>query len=63
MTYAAIAAVERLVDLYGIDAVVDALLVEAECAPDDQLDALEQMLDAVMAGFIADAARGRPVTA
>ena len=60
MTLAAISAVERLVDQFGIDAVIDALLVEVDCVPDDQLDALEQMLDAVMAGIIADAGLDRP---
>lgn len=55
MTRTAIAAVERLVDQFGLDAVIDAVLEEAECAPDDQLGALEQMIDALMAGFIAEA--------
>lgn len=63
MTYAAIAAVERLVGQYGIDAVIDALLLETECAPEDQLDALEQMLDAIMAGFIAEDRLDRPAVA
>lgn len=55
MTHTAIAAVERLVDRFGLDAVIDAVLQEAECAPDDQLGALEQMIDVLMAGFIAEA--------
>jgi hypothetical protein len=55
MTYAAIAAVERLVGQFGLDAVIEAVLLEAEHTPDEQLDALEKMIDALMAGFIADA--------
>lgn len=59
MTSAAIAAVERLVGQYGIDAVIDALLEEVDCVPEEQLDAIEQMLDAVMAGILAEAGLDR----
>lgn len=53
MTKSAILAVERLVTELGYDAVVDALVSEAETAPDHELDAIEAMLDAVMADLVA----------
>lgn len=55
MNITSIKAVERLVADIGYDAVIDALITEAETAPDDQLDAIESMLDAVMAGLVAEA--------
>jgi hypothetical protein len=60
MTDSAIMAVERLVSELGFDAVIDALVAEAETAPDDQLDAVEALLDAVMAGLVVDASTPPP---
>lgn len=62
MTDNAILAVERLVAELGYDAVIDALVAEAETAPDHQLDAIEALLDAVMAGLVADAADAKPAS-
>lgn len=62
MTDNAILAVERLVAELGYDAVIDALVAEAETAPDEQLDAIEALLDAVMAGLVADAAHTPPAS-
>ncbi|MBT5048076.1 MAG: hypothetical protein HOM58_06200 [Rhodospirillaceae bacterium] len=61
MTDSAILAVERLVAELGYDAVIDALVSEAETAPEDQLDTIEALLDAVMAGLVAEAAETPPV--
>ena len=55
MTIDSIRAVERLVAELGYDAVIDALMEEAETAPEHELDAIEDMLDALMAGLVADA--------
>lgn len=55
MNITSIKAVERLVADIGYDAVIDALITEAETAPDDQLDAIESLLDAVMASLVAEA--------
>ena len=55
MTIDSIMAVERLVAELGYDAVIDALIAEAETAPEHELDTIEALLDAVMAGLVADA--------
>lgn len=62
MTESAILAVERLVAELGYDAVIDALVDEAETAPENQLDAIEALLDAVMAGLVAEAAERPPAS-
>lgn len=55
MTIESIMAAERLIEELGYDAVIDALVSEAETAPEHELDAIEALLDAVMAGLVADA--------
>lgn len=62
MTDSAIMVVERLVAELGYDAVIDALIDEAETAPDHELDAIEAMLDAVMAGLVAEAEEAHPTS-
>lgn len=61
MNLMSILAVERLIAEIGYDAVIDALLAEAETAPEDELGTIEAMLDAVMAGLVAQSG-GRPQT-
>ena len=52
MTYSAPNIIARLVTEYGWDAVVDALVQEIKHAPDRDLEAIEQLLDAVMADLV-----------
>lgn len=49
MTFNAISAVECLVEDYGWDAVLDALLEMAATAPDERLEEVEYILDAAIA--------------
>lgn len=54
MTYSAPNIIKSLVEEYGWDAVVDALIEEVRCAPGSDLEAIEELLDAVMADLVAD---------
>lgn len=49
MTFNAISAVDCLVEDYGWDAVLDALVEMAATAPDERLDQVEELLDAAIA--------------
>ena len=49
MTINAISAVECLVEDYGWDAVLDALMDMAATAPDERLEEVDELLDAAIA--------------
>jgi hypothetical protein len=53
MTYSAPKIICSLVNEYGWDAVVDALIEEVKWAPGGEIDAIEELLDAVMADLVA----------
>jgi hypothetical protein len=41
-------AIERLVEDYGWDVVIDELMTEAKTAPEDELEELEALIDAAI---------------
>jgi len=53
MTYSAPHIIKSLVEEYGWDTVVDALIEEVKWAPGGDLGAIEELLDAVMADLVA----------
>lgn len=53
MTYSAPEIVRSLVDEFGWEATVDALIEEVKWAPGEDLKALEELLDVVMADLTA----------
>ena len=53
MTYSAQKVIKSLVNEYGWDAVVDALIEEVKWAPGGDLGAIEELLDVVMADLVA----------
>lgn len=60
MTYSAPKIIKSLVNEYGWDAVVDALIEEVKWAPPGgDIGAIEELLDAVMADLVAGEAMGR----
>ena len=59
MTYSAPKIVKSLVGEYGWDAVVDALIEEVKWAPGQDLGAIEELLDVVMADLEAGEGMGR----
>jgi hypothetical protein len=59
MTYSAPKIIKSLVNEYGWDAIVDALIEEVKWAPGGELGAIEELLDVVMADLVAGEAMGR----
>ena len=59
MTYSAPKIIKSLVDEYGWDAIVDALIEEVKWAPGGDLEAIEELLDAVMADLVAGEGMGQ----
>ena len=50
--------IAALVADFGYDEVIKALMEESKTAPDDQLAAVEALIDAVMVALLADAKGG-----
>ena len=59
MTYSAPKIIKSLVEEYGWDAVVDALIEEVKWAPGGDLGPIEELLDAVMADLVAGERMGQ----
>jgi len=59
MTHSAPKIIKSLVTEYGWDAVVDALIEEVKWAPGGDLEAIEELLDAVMADLVAGEGMGQ----
>ena len=59
MTYSAPQIIKSLVTEYGWDAIVDALIEEVKWAPGGDLEAIEELLDAVMADLVAGESTGQ----